>query len=98
MSARALPPWQPASDATWDDRWFLCHGKTADQMPFRDRYHFDAGGDLIWYASQDTAARAARRMNEREACEYVRAKLRQHQPGFAAALEAVTDELTGVRP
>jgi hypothetical protein len=100
-SNRALPPWQPASDAAWGDEWFLCRGTTADEVPFGDRYHFGADGKLALYASRQGAARAARRMNDREreqraeaAREYVRDRLRQRQPGFCAALDAVTGDLT----
>jgi hypothetical protein len=102
MSVTQLPPWQTALLGT-SRHWFLYRapGRNGEQVPFRDRYHFDSHKNLTLYASEQGAQRAARRMNIAERGQasraYVRELLAQSQPEFSAALEAVTAELTTAR-
>ena len=62
---RKLPHWQPANNGAGKRRWFLIRGSgiESDRIPVRDRYHFNARGDLIRYASFQSAQRAAGQLN-----------------------------------
>lgn len=58
-----LPPWRPANNGTGKRIWFLVRGDGDPRVPLKDRYHFGAGGNLVRYASVDSAQRAADKLN-----------------------------------
>jgi hypothetical protein len=96
MNTTRLPPWRTACNGGGKRIWFLIRGSglESDRIPVRDRYRYNSRGDLIRYASRETALRAATRLNNAEAsehaetnCAHVRARLAYREPGYAAALE-----------
>ena len=64
-----LPPWRPVSSGTGSRPWYLCRysGEDDPRVPGYDRYHFAGNGNLVRYASQDSAQRAADKLNAAEA-------------------------------
>jgi hypothetical protein len=63
-----LPPWRPANNGTGKRIWFLLRDgcETDQSIPLADRYHYGRNGNLVRYASQATAQRAADRLNAQE--------------------------------
>jgi hypothetical protein len=63
-----LPAWTPANNGTSKRRWFLIrgHGVDSERVPLRARYHNGPSGDLVRYASFETAQRAADKLNGEE--------------------------------
>ena len=72
-----LPQWQTANHGAGKRIWFLIRGSgiESDRIPVRDRYHNNARGDLIRYASHETARRAADALNAQEAASPPRCQL-----------------------
>lgn len=64
-----LPPWRPACNGAGARPWFVARGEGAefDRIPVRDRYHFAQNGNLVRYASRESAQRAAGKLNAAEA-------------------------------
>jgi hypothetical protein len=67
----ALPEWTPANNGAGKRSWFLIRGRglVADRIPVADRYRFNSKGDLIRYASYESAQRAADTLNAQEGYE-----------------------------
>lgn len=59
------PPWRPANNGTGRRIWFLTrgYGTESDSVPLADRYHYNAAGHAIRYASVETAQAAADKLN-----------------------------------
>lgn len=60
-------PWEPANNGGGKRMWFLI--RRTETLPISDRYHFNANGVLIRYASMAGAQEAANRLNKKEASE-----------------------------
>lgn len=60
LTGPQLPPWQAANNGAGKRIWFLYRG---DRVPFRHRYHCNARGDLIRYATFQSATAAAGQLN-----------------------------------
>lgn len=63
-----LPPWRPASNGAGKRHWFLTRysGHDDQSVPLADRYHFGGGGQLVRYATCESAQRAASKLNAAE--------------------------------
>lgn len=59
-TATIKAPWRPASNGAGKRHWFVYRDET---IPVPLRYHFNAKGQLIWYASMAGAQRVADRLN-----------------------------------
>lgn len=61
-----LPAWRAAVNGTSKRPWFLIRGwgTESDSVPLAERYLYDVSGQLVRFASNETAQRAADRMNE----------------------------------
>jgi hypothetical protein len=59
---RACGDWLPASNGSGKRHWFLHR----DAALFADRYHTNSRGDLIRYATYESASRAADRLNRED--------------------------------
>jgi hypothetical protein len=60
-----LPPWHPASSGAGKRHWFLIRDMGKD-IPVEDRYYYGANGNLVRYASCESAQRAADKLNAAE--------------------------------
>lgn len=60
-----LPPWRVAVNGTSKRPYFLIRGwgTESDQIPLAHRYHNGPSGQLVRYASFETAQRAADKLN-----------------------------------
>lgn len=59
-----LPPWRPASNGSGKRHWFLYRDES---VPLSLRYHCNARGELVRYATIETAQKAAGKLNAEEA-------------------------------
>lgn len=59
-----LTPWRPAVNGTSRRPWFLT--RDGQGIPLEDAYHYGAAGNLVRYASMETAQRAADKLNAQE--------------------------------
>ena len=57
---KTLPPWRPACNGVGKRPYFLYRGDTVSWI---DRWYFNTAGDLVRYKNNDTAQRAADRLN-----------------------------------
>ena len=66
--AGVLPPWVTGVNGNSKRAWFLhrAHGNEGNLVPLRQRYYCGKGGDLVRYASHETAQRAADKLNKGE--------------------------------
>lgn len=55
-------PWRAASNGSGKRHWFVCRGSETIPVPLR--FHFNVKGQLIWYASYESAQRTADRLNK----------------------------------
>ena len=63
--AGKLPPWRPANNGSGKMIWFLIrgYGTDSDLVPLRVRYHYSPAGQLVRYATVETAQAAADKLN-----------------------------------
>jgi hypothetical protein len=62
-----LTPWKPYNNGAGKRPWFLARsGPDSDSIPLEDRYHYNAAGNLVRYASIESAQRAADKLNKQE--------------------------------
>jgi hypothetical protein len=63
-----LPAWVPGVNGATKRPWFLIrgHGLDSERVPLRARYHNGPSGNLVCFASFETAQRAADKLNGAE--------------------------------
>lgn len=64
-------PWEPGVNGAGKRPWFLI--RRDETIPIPLRYHYNANGYLIKYASHQSAQRAADRLNREEKDELLEA-------------------------
>jgi len=67
--AGALPEWVAAVNGSGKRPWFIMRKESAPTfrlLPFSARYHNDPGGQLVRYASFETASARADKLNKAE--------------------------------